>query len=375
MAEANIPRSARLTKANRDTYVKKVLDDMLWHKSALMAALRSRGKIKTNKGGQGHAITWRPAYRYPVSEVGSANPTSITFQRKNFWKEATLPWRHRRNGISNTAFENIVNRGSARFYNLQQEDLKLATKGFVDDIKRDLYTDGNANTNNLMGLCSWTGNTGSVTTNTPVLNPNDTYAGLATALGQYDGGWSSTDPAWPMGYENAGGGYCFWSPMGIDVASSYWGGSSLDTWFENWQRILNFSSTFMEALHDDRIDMYLITPTYMNDLRNSLISLQTLEVTQDSALVKLGHETLRYMGKEIASESYVHAAEDVKGFGLCFEHLELWAATKNLVETKRDEDITTLEELTALYSFLQLITWTPGCQVYFEEATTPGTHT
>lgn len=370
MAELNIPRSPRLTKANVDTFVRKDLDKILWHKTVLLAALRSRGKIKYNKGGQGDRIKWRPVYRYPTSTASGANPTSITFIRKNFRKEATLPWRHRNMGLSSTKFESVVNRGSAKFYDLKEEQIRLANKGFVDDVKRDLYTDGVANTDNMMGLQSWTGNTGSVTTGTPVLSPNDTYAELSTALGNYDGSWSPpSGKAWPIGQEGAGGGYCFWSPMGIDTNNSTY--FTTDTFFENWQKIFNFADTHMENLHDERVDMWLLYPTYMEDLRNSLISIQTLEVTQNSPLTKMGYRTLTFLGTEITSESHVPAN---MGFGLNFEHLELWSALGQLVESVNDRDITTLEDLTALYSFLQLVTWTPACQVYLEEASSAGTH-
>ncbi len=371
MAELNIPGSAQLNRANVDYYILKLLEDMLFHKSVFMAALRTRGKIKNNKGTVGDTIKWKPTYRVPYSVAATANPTSITFERKNFWQTAEIPWRHRNVGMSFTKFDQLVNKGPAKYFDLVGKTISLYTRAMADDIRMDLYTDGNSSTNNLMGLQSWTGNTGATGTGVPVAVPNDTYAGLSTALGNYTGSWSEdSGKAWPEGVEGAGGGYCFWSPMGIDVNNSVFVN---DTFFENWQRAFNYAETFMETLHGERIDMWLICPAYMNDLRNSLISIQTLEVTQNSPLTKMGYQTLSFLGTEIAFE-YGLPRTGPRGFGLCFEHLELWSLLGQLIESETDHDITTLEDLRALYSYLQLVTWTPACQVYLEEITSVGTH-
>lgn len=371
MAESNIPPTAALKKANRDTYVRKSLDDMLFHKSLLMGALKSRGKIKNNKGTVGQAIKWRPTYRVPVSRASSANPTAIQFENKNFWKEATLPWRHRNHGFSMTKFEKLTNKGEAKLFDLFREKMKLYTKAFADDIRMDLFTDGNSSTNNMMGFQSWTGNTGAMGTGVPVPVANDTYAGLSTALANYAGSWTApAGKAWPMGIEGAGGGYCFWTPLGIDVNNSYFSG---DTFFENWQEIFNFACTYQEALHGNRVDMWLLCSPYMEDLRNSLRSIQTLEVTQNSPLTKMGYRTVSYLGTEIGFD-YGLPTTGPRGFGLCFEHLELWSLLNQLIETEDDHDITTLQDVVAFYSYLQLITWTPAAQIYLEEVTSAGTH-
>jgi hypothetical protein len=113
----------------------------------------------------------------------------------------------------------------------------------------------------------------------------------------------------------------------------------------------------------------------MYDLRSSLKDLQTLEVTQISPLTKMGYKTLSYLGTEIAFE-YGTPTSGAKGFGLNFgdEGLEMWSLLGQLIESESDHDITTLEDLRALYSYLQLITWTPATQVYLEEITSAGTH-
>ena len=367
MADSYIYPSAALKSAQFDAFVKKTTEEVLYPQHILMAALKSRGRIKFNKGD--YAIRWKPAYKRSSIVAGPANPASRSFPQRNFWKEATLPWREYHDGFGMEKFEELANKGPGKFFDLLEARSRITLESFAADLNLRLYYDGNSSSTpkDIHGLRSWDGHTGSCLTGMAFADPDDNYAGLNTDLQAYGGSWDPpSGKSWPRGTGTPP--YYFWSPKIVDYNNSGVGWTG-DTWRENWQEALNYGETFMKTLHGKKPDLWIVEADMERICKDSLKSLQTLEVTQNSPLTKLGHKTLTYNGIELASE---YGVPEDEGWGIYFGDIELWSMQKQLIMQEKDYDITTATRLVALDSYLQMITWTPARQLKLEGVSTAG---
>lgn len=369
MAEQYIEPSAALSAAQFEWFYRKFLREVLYPRHILMASLKTKGRMKMNKGD--YLIRWKPQYKRSTITAGPANPASRTFPQRNFWKEATLPWREYHAGFSMEKFEKLANKGPGKYFDLLQERTQTEVESFAEDMALRCYYDGNATATDqdLHGLESWTGHTGECLTGVPFADPEDTFAGLSTALANYGGSWSApTGKSWPVGSSTTPQ-YYFWSPKILDYNNSDVGWTG-DTWKENWQECLNYGESFLQVLHGVRPDLWLLNADLLRQCKDSLKDLQTLEVTQNSPLTKLGHRTLSYNGIEMDTEFGVPNDE---GYGLYFGDIEFWSMQKDLIAREKDYDITTATDMFAFDSYCQMVTWTPARQIKLEAVSDAGT--
>jgi len=371
MAEEHIVSTGAIRATTLQKIVKKRVD-VIYRKSFLMDWFRRKKCITMNHGGD--FIDWRPKIRVrtinPITGIGDA--TSFSSIQK--FRKATLPWRGYEMGIAIPKFARLANKGPEQLRNLIADEMNTAIDEFIDDLRLRLYYDGYAaaTAEDLMGLESSCGNTGSCVTNSKVVDPSDTYANLTTVLGGLGGTWS---PPSGYGFPDGTGNtrYCAWSPLIVDYTNTGFTPSSGSTysWKYLWQEVTNYMETFMNVLHGVRPELYLLNPRMLMEAQNSLVAIQGFELTTkkgDSA--DPGVSSLSYNGIEYASE---YGVPEVSGYALISDHIELMSMQNDLVVTEKDRDIDTSVDKIKLDAYLQLRLDSPAYLGKFEAVGGAGT--
>jgi len=240
---------------------------------------------------------------------------------------------------------------------------------FMAHFGEKFYLDGNATATNqdIHGLESWYGNTGSCVTGSYVANPNDTYAGQSTALG-VTGSWTpETSGGWPTGTGYTE--YHWWSPMIVDYNNSGLGGTTAN-WSNQWQFALNYCLTYLLILQNVTPDICIMAPSLHRQAKDSLAGQQRFTTTADSKLTKLGFQTLQYEGLEIATE---YGVPQQLAYVLPWEKLEFRSMQKQLVAVAQDTDITTSERLIAMDCYGNFLCESPGFTGKLEAVSAAGT--
>lgn len=364
MAEQHIAPSGRLTKANIDYFIRKKIAP-IFRKSVLLAAYRSRGRMQYNK--TGYLVKWRPRYRRLTLTAGDSIIGSHTFTRDNLWTEANLPWRRYHMGQAFDEFEKLANRGEARFFPLVLDTVAAMVEDWNEDLRLRLYYDGYSTStpNDIHGWESPMGHDGTLLTGVPVMNCNDTYGGISTALAGSGGSWSPpSGKAWPEGTGDAE--YPFWTPMILDYNNPLFGG---DTWKENWEAVFNYGESYINRLQGEKPNLWLLDTELVRQIKDDLNSITTLEVTQKSDLTDMGFVTIKYNGVEIADEYGVPANE---GYGLNLNRASIWSMYPQLYQKVSDDDITTSSELILLRGFVQHVIEAPSYHIKLEAHSTAG---
>jgi hypothetical protein len=348
-----IDTGARINTSTLNFWIRKKIEPV-FRSSFFLGALKSRGRISYNNGGRN--IVWFPRFRRRTITAGVGYPASFTFPATNVRREATLPWRFYTMGESLSKFEKLVQQSGTAIFKLAQELVGQMLDDFTEDLRLKLYIDGVANANDLMGLESWFA-ASSVVTNSLAGDVSDTYAGLATDLGNYGGSWTAdTGNGWPTGTGDAE--YHAWSPLVVDYTNTGWAATT-KTWPNTWQEATRYMMSYMEQLQSEPPQVLLLSGELLRQAKDSLEDVQRLELTQNSKFTSVGPGTLDFEGLEMASEYGVPSAV---GYGLNFDRLELRSMQSGLIEKSTDMDITTSEDLIALDSYLQLVCESPAYQ-------------
>lgn len=346
---AHIEATPRISATTLAKYIRKITDTTM-RKSVLLGLLQSKGRVTYNHGGK--KVTWPVEYKERTPVAGAGTPNQITFAPTTTQKWAELPWRTYTLGERITKFEKLVQQGKdVTLIKIVTDVAEKITKNMMSYMKKELFIDGNATgyTRRLHGLESCMGVNGLIS-NSVCGDPNDSYASLTTNLGTYGGSWTGdTGDGWPTGTGDPQ--YCFFSPVVVDYNHATYFGSDSDTWKENAQYAMNYLCTIAENLHEQKYDLILLTAKMMRQFRDSLKSAQTVEVTQNSELTKLGHPSIQYMGTEI---SFEYGVPTGVGYALTLDKMELMSMQGGLIEKETDEDITTQSTLIALDAWVQL---------------------
>lgn len=333
----------------------------LYRDEPLLAMMRSRGNIVR---GWGKSIDWFPKFRRRTIVPGAGDIVSISFPQTAVKRKATLPWRNYNLGESVTRFEEYVTKGPREvvLYDIMERVVREVLDDFMVDFRAELYVDGNAGSaNRLMGLESWFGCTGTGYTGGYVSVPNDTYAGLSTALGNYGGSWSAA--TWPIGQGPSE--YHAWTPLVIDYTDTSWTHAT-KTWPNTWQDCLRFAKTYMRLLQKKSPSLFLLNSELLLKCKYYVQTKETFEITQNSELVKLGFQTMQFEGIELMDGYEVGSNSDGGwGYGINFDHMKLHHLGPQLVNPAHDFDIATATTRFSLMSFPQLVIDTPAYFIKF----------
>lgn len=298
----------------------------------LLAMLESKGLITYNH--EGTEMDWPVRYR-EASAFGFDAGDTITFSRQNRHKRATLPWRGYAMGESMDEKTRLMNRGQAALVKLYSNMAKMMMSDMRSAFSGQLFIDGNAAGNGKLfhGFESFLGNTGLVdAANSKAGAPSSTYAGLSTALGNYQGSWSDTT-VWPDG--NGDANYDFWSPLIVDYQHAAWP-QSTKTWDYTCEDALAYGIFHAQKNKDAdaTLDIVLLAKDLYLRFKNKLRLKENIQVTPregSSGAYKLGFTNMQnFDGVDVTSDHDVPAGV---GYGLCTNMIEICMLSDSIFET------------------------------------------
>jgi hypothetical protein len=336
MAHIEATPRVKATTINRE--IRKTVQAVA-RKRRLLAGLQSKGRVQT--GFSGDKFNWRTEIRnITVNTNDDMKPLVVT--RTNLWKKLTLPKRSLRAGEAVSKDERLSNKGPEQIINIVGDLTKALTRSITEQLADDLYNDGNSSTNNadehIHGFESWCGSTGTEIYDNSigigVADPDDSYAEIETDLDYYGAGsWTApSDGEWPMGTGDPQ--YCALSPLLIDYGNTYWAGTA-NTWYYNWRKCMRFGRTYMESLHNEKVDVYLLNAELYRQALDSLTSEETIEVrsSKGGTMTALGFEAVTFEGTELTFEYGVPANV---GYGFIWDKLQLISWQNQLFQKEDD---------------------------------------
>lgn len=303
----------------------------------VLAMLRKRGRLMFNKGGKGYK--WRVRYRRATpTPYGDMEP--ISQERINRWKSASLPYRAYAHGEAYSAFEKKANKGKAALFSITKEMLSAMSEDFLDYLEAQPYIDGNATATNRQwhGLESMFGTTGAAISNSPMSNPQDSYAGLRTDLDHYgQGSWSAdSGKGYPTGTGDLE--YHFWSPAVYDYTSTQFSATTHD-WKNQARECMRYAQMYQGNLHRAEPDVWVANAELYRQLKDSLEDKERIIVNSDKELTELGFGNLNIEGIPMVSG---YGITDAVVYGLKWDKMDLRCMDGQLLQKEDDDDITTL---------------------------------
>jgi len=304
----------------------------IFTKDVFLAGLKANGRITYKETGV--EMDWPVRYRRRSIEASDGYDSTVSTPRTVTRRRAKLPWRRYRLGESFTKFERLANAGGARMYDILGNLVGECVDDFLSDFRTKLYGDGNSTgSKDIHGLESIFSYSALINAAAKCGAPNDYYGQMYTTLGYYGGDWTAdTSDYWPTGSGSAE--YCFWSPLIVDSTNTNWTATT-KTWANTWQECLAFAMAYQEMNQNEQFNFCLMNPQRLLNVKQSLESIQRLEVTQNSELTKLGLQTMRFEGLEIASQSGVPAATT---YLFRWDKMSLRCMLPQLIDVEQDKD-------------------------------------
>lgn len=297
-----------------------------------LALLKAKGRLTFNHSGT--EANWGIRYRRR-DITGYADGDTIQFARSDNFKRANLPWRGYTMNDMVTKKEKLMNSGKPALIRYVSELVENMSEDFTDRFHKQLFVDGNAagNAKLIHGFdtfCStFTNNPGNL-----VALPNNTYAGISTAVGTYGGSWTGT---WPSGLGDAE--YDFFSPILVDYTNTGWTAAT-KTWVNTCHEALRFGIIKCKRNDSNKgmIDLVMLDGELFRQWESLLDSKERVFVQPASGstrptLRNLGFgDTQSFEGAEITWEFGVPAdASGVpQGYGYNIDEMELMSLQDRL---------------------------------------------
>lgn len=349
---SHIETPVRVQASALNHYIKKQISAVDRY-SAFMAMLRSNGRLAFRKDGM--ELEWRVRAVRRRMTPGAGSPANISFQPTNTKKICNLPWRTYDLGEVVTKFEQLATQGKHGWFKIMADVIDEMADDYNAHFGEKFYLDGNASATNqdIHGLESWFGTTGSCVSNSMVGNPSDTYAGHSTALG-VTGSWTAeTGNGWPTGVGHTN--YHWFSPLVVDYNNTGFNGDATN-WYYQWQDAFAYGLQYLQVLSQVQKPLCIMSPYLLQEAKRSLKGSERFSTTADSTLTRLGHNTLQYDGIELTAE---YGVPEAVAYLLDFSKLNLWSMQDDIIGTSRDFDIETQETRLALDSYVQMWTESP----------------
>jgi hypothetical protein len=231
-----------IVETTTDEFIRDV-EEAIQRNYKLLALLQARGN--TTFGHSGVQANWKTKFKRALPR-GYADLDVQTYPRRNRHKTAKLPWRAYSLAEAISKFDRLQNRGQPAIVNLMGEKVQSMADDMQTYFGEQIYVDGDAagNEKGIHGIESMMIASG-VSTTTPTALPNDTYAGINTALGYYGGTWdqSGGTSIWPNGKGSVE--YDFFSPLLVDYTNTKWTAAT-KTWANTCGEALRY------AIHKSR---------------------------------------------------------------------------------------------------------------------------
>lgn len=322
-----LPDWSRIVNTTIHEYVREEEVNILRNRK-LLAMLKARGRITFNHAGDW--MDWKVRYKRAPMQ-GYADSDTLTFSRRDRWKTAQLEYRGYAATDSMTKLERLKNKNVEAIIKIYSQIASSLMDDMDDQFGDELYIDGNAagNTKRIHGIESFMGLNGTVT-NSPVGNPDDSYAGLDTDLGGYGGTWTGN---WPTGTGDPH--YDFWAPLIVDYTNSNANGwsPSTKTWPNTCKEALRFAVVKGKKNKTKKgmLDMFLLNDELFRQFGNALDSAERVVVTPGGSkgtLVSLGFgDVINFEGTEV---SYEYGIASALGYGWSLDNAELCSLQSQL---------------------------------------------
>ncbi len=302
----------------------------------LLALLEQRGGIKLNQSGT--LVDWKVAYKEPPIQGYAAGDT-LTFAQKERYKTAQLDWRGytATDSIDKVAVEK--NKSTEAIIKLFDDMVPSLMSDMRNNFSQELWLDGNATGRSkcIHGFESWLSVSGAASDGYVGVN-NDTYAGLATAPGNYGGSWdtNSSNSTWPRGKGTVS--YDFWTPLVVDYTDTAWL-SGAGTWATTCRKAVRFAVTHQVRTggREQGMDTIMLDPELFRQWLDAVSSVEQIQVQRNQAqgLVSLGFlDVFNYDGVEITREFGMPANV---GYGIPVGQLELLSLQSELFKADKVE--------------------------------------
>lgn len=215
--------------------------DLTIRKRLLLSMMESRGLITLNCDSTEQK--YDVEYKEPSVEAFS-DGADITFQRRDYLKQATMDWRAYVTSDLMYEREKLQAKGDTVIVDRYKRIIPTLVKGARNKLGLELYIDGNAsgNTTRFHGIESFMGS-GTTAAGDILAQPSDTYNGFSTAV-HASGRWTAdltTKPNstiaydWPEGEGSPD--FDYWSPKLVNTSSTGWGTGST-SWIDNCEKAL-----------------------------------------------------------------------------------------------------------------------------------------
>jgi hypothetical protein len=332
-------RTVQTTIANHIADVEEAM--LRDHKMGAM--LQASGRVLLNQEGRG--FDWDVQYRNHEIE-GNTGQTARNFAPRNLWKKAYLEYRGYQVTDAMYEKERLENRGRAAQIKVWDKLIDRLKTSMKEGLAGQYWIDGNAtgNEQSWHGTESFFGATQTINISTGaartanaadwVAYPNDTYAGLSTVLGNYDGE-QNTGAVWPLG--TADPEFDFYSPIIVNYTSSAFSGSA-DTWAAQGDEAMRFGLTHSgrnKMRYDlthyflDR-ELYRLFKQLIDDKERILV-----ERGDGLDLVSLGfRDVVNFDGVQVTSENTIPAAV---GYGINMRNIDLRCMTDKFLTSEGPE--------------------------------------
>ena len=336
----------------------------IFRRSVIFGGMKAHGCISYGAQNSGKRLEWKPRIRRRSIQAVDPYNVSISFPSRNLKMKVSLDWISYNLGDKVTHLDKLANRqGKWQQWNLVEDVVKTQGNDFVDDLATKIYTDGGTYTQDLMGFESMFADDGLISGGY-VGDPNDTYAGQDTDLGDLGGDWSGTFPAGSGDTD-----YCAWSPLDVDYQAAVWAsseGATAATWRYTWQLALNYGIAYLGRLQGVTPDICVLDTDLWRQAKDSLRTNERFVASSNTKLTQVGFKTWNWEGLEIAHEYSVPSGV---GYMFPWDKLELHCMEDQLVAYERDHKIESLDDLYAAYFFGQMKFEAPSFFVKLEAIT------
>lgn len=357
MATEIIQAGSRLSVTTQNAVIRKALK-AAYPKEYFLSNLMSKGRFRARCGGP--RCEWRMEKRIREPEPVDGYPEGPTsYPSTNFWTEASLPWRKYRMPERIDEFEKLAQqRGGAEIgaeviIPIVEAVLTKLPKDFTFGLAKELFKDGNSGAaNRIHGLESMF-SVNSCVSDSAFGNPNDTYAGVSTALGAFGGTWTAgSGYGWPHGTGDLE--YYFASPLVCDYNNTLLTPSTstgVHRWADQWESAIRMATTWADVLGRGPADALLLDPELFRIARDSLQERTRFIAKAPPENMSVGWKEYDFEGVSIVTEQ---AVTTDCGYLIRFADWELRSMQGQLIETKKEYDLDSDSDAIMLRSYVQL---------------------
>ena len=336
---------AAVLKEAAPAYLKGRADNTIRNRLLLML-LAKNGRIKYNASS--HKLYWDVKAGQRVIEAYGDDGV-INFQRSDLHEQLNIDWRGYKMSDRMTEKQRLMLGDLTAIINHYSGIAEDMMDDLQDGFCGELFVDGYsaANSNRLHGLESFFSTAAAVAADR-VGQPNDTYGGHSTAVGNRGGTWSTTASVtapnaaiatdWPDG--NGTAEYDWNTPKVINYSSSNWGTGST-TWADNCERVLGQTTiwTTLTGGKKGRPTIYLLAGDLFYDYQNKMRAKYRISVPHKEANDLGFTDTLNQDGVMIQPDFDVPAGT---GYGLNINQMVLESLDSVLFSSRGPEyDINT----------------------------------